>query len=56
MYYHDVIGNRIYVRGVNRFSPKAHASTEVVKINDVAEIFNTFSDMIAQTFYIEKTG
>jgi hypothetical protein len=25
-------------------------------MNDVAEIFNTFSDMISQAFYVEKTG
>ncbi len=56
MYYHDVIWNRIYVRWDNRFFPKAHAVTEVVKMNDVAEIFNTFSDMISQAFYVEKTG
>lgn len=55
MYYHDVIGNRIYVRAENRFSPKPHSVTDVVKMNDVAEIFNTFSDMISQAFYVEKT-
>ena len=56
MYYHDMIGSRIYVRWENRFSPKAHSSSETVKMNDVAEIFNTFSDMISQAFYVEKTG
>lgn len=56
MYYHNVSGSRIYVRKENRFSPKAHAATESVKMNDVAEIFNTFSDMISQAFYVEKTG
>jgi len=25
-------------------------------MNDVAEIFNTYSDMISQAFYVEKTG
>lgn len=56
MYYHDVVGNRIYVRWENRKSPKAHAATETVKMNDVAEIFNYFSDMVSQLFYTEKTG
>lgn len=56
MYYHDVVGNRIYVRGVNRINPKEHTEGEVVKMNDVAEIFNTFSDMISSAFYVEKTG
>lgn len=56
MYYHNVIGNRIYVRWENRVLPKAHIATETVKMNDVAEIFNTFSDMISQAFYVEKTG
>ena len=56
MYFHDVIGNTIYVRAENRFSPKAHSQTETVKMNDVAEIFNTFSDMVSQAFYVEKTG
>ncbi len=56
MYYHNVVGNRIYVRWENRKSPKAHAATEVVKMNDVAEIFNYFSDMVSQLFYTEKTG
>ena len=55
MYYHNVIGNRIYVRAENRFSPKEHSEAEIVKMNDVAEIFNTFSDMISQMFYVEKT-
>lgn len=56
MYYHNVIGNTIYVRGDNRILPKPHSQTEVVKMNDVAEIFNFFSDMIGQAFYVEKTG
>lgn len=55
MYYHNVVWNRIYVKWVNRIWAKEHSEWEVVKMNDVAEIFNTFSDMIAQTFYIEKT-
>lgn len=56
MYFHDVIGSTIYVRSENRISPKGHTSTEAIQINDVAEIFNTFSDMISQAFYVEKTG
>lgn len=55
MYYHNVVWNRIYVKWVNRIWAKEHSEWEVVKMNDVAEIFNTFSDMIAQTFYVEKT-
>ena len=56
MYFHDVIGSTIYVRSENRISPKAHSSLEVIKMNDVAEIFNTYSDMISQAFYCEKIG
>lgn len=56
MYYHNVSGNTIYVRAENRISPKAHSKNEVVQINDVAEIFNTYSDMISTCFYVEKTG
>lgn len=56
MYYHNVSGNTIYVRAENRPSPKAHSKNEIVQINDVAEIFNTYSDMISTCFYVEKTG
>jgi hypothetical protein len=56
MYYHDVIGSRIYVRSINRPSPKSHAAGVSVKMLDVAEIFNYFSDMVSQAFYTEKTG
>jgi len=56
MYYHDVIGNTIYVRAENRMLPKAHSKNELVQINDIAEIFNTYSDMISTCFYAEKTG
>ena len=56
MYYHNVVGSRIYVRSVNRPSPKSHAVGVSVKMLDVAEIFNYFSDMISQSFYVEKTG
>lgn len=56
MYYHDVTGNTISVRGENRISPKAHSKSELVQINDIAEIFNTYSDMISTCFYVEKTG
>lgn len=56
MYYHDVVGNTIYVRAENRISPKAHSKNELVQINDIAEIFNTYSDMISTCFYAEKTG
>ena len=56
VYFHNVIGSTIYVRSENRISPKAHASTESIQMNDVAEIFNTYSDMISQAFYCEKIG
>lgn len=56
VYYHDVIGNRIYVRGVNRKSPKFHAKNDLVQMNDVEEIFNFYSDMMSPLFYVEKTG
>lgn len=56
MYYHNVVGSRIYVRSENRPSPKAHTSGVSVKMLDVAEIFNFFSDMVSQLFYVEKTG
>lgn len=55
MYFDNVIGNTIYVKWVNRTSPKSHSSTEVIQMNDVAEIFNTYSDMLSQAFYVEKT-
>lgn len=56
IYFYNVVGNTIYARYENRSSPKAHSSSEAVQINDVAEIFNAFSDMISQAFYVEKTG
>ena len=60
MYYHSVAGNIISIRAENRglgnTTAKTHAENEAIQINDVAEIFNTFSDMLAQVFYIEKTG
>lgn len=56
VYYHDVIGNRIYVRGVNRKSPKSHSKNDLVQMNDVEEIFNFYSDMTSPLFYVEKTG
>lgn len=57
-YYHDVIGNTIYVRGVNRITA---ASVPVptgysVKMNDVSEIFNYFGDNLSTLFYVEKIG
>lgn len=56
VYYHDVVGNRIYVRGVNRKSPKFHPKGDAVQMNDVEEIFNFYSDMTSPLFYTEKTG
>ncbi len=56
VYYHDVIGNRIFIRGVNRKSPKFHPKGDAVQMNDVEEIFNFYSDMSSPLFYVEKTG
>ena len=56
-YFHNRIGNRIYVRAEGRLTGnKAHIVGEAVQINDTANIFNYFSDMIAQAFLVEKTG
>lgn len=58
VYYHDVVGSTIHVRAENRgldgTSAKTHTSSESIAMKDVAGIFNTFSDMIPQTFHIEK--
>lgn len=56
MYYHNVVGSTVSVRSENRTSPKAHSSGATIKMLDVAEIFNYFSDMVSQAFYTEKTG
>lgn len=56
MYYHSVAGNTISVRGVNRINPKEHTQNEIVRINDVAEIFNFITGQISTAFYVEKTG
>lgn len=54
MYYYDVVGNTIYVRGTWRFSAKWHTLWETIKINDVSNIFNYFSDISSSAFYTEK--
>lgn len=58
VYYHDVVGSTIHVRAENRgldgTSAKTHTSSESIAMKDVAGIFNTFSDMIPQTFHVEK--
>lgn len=54
MFYHDVVWNRIYVRWVNRYSPKEHLSWSTIQINDSALIFNYLSENISTTFWIEK--
>lgn len=60
VYFHTVVGTTISVRAENRWlggtTAKLHTSTETVAINDVAEIFNMFSDSLSQCFFIEKTG
>ena len=56
-WYHNAVGNRIFVRQENRLTGnKAHSLGEPVQINDTAQIFNYFSDMISQAFFVEKTG
>ncbi len=54
MYYHDVIGNTIYVKWVNRISPKEHKALDVVQINDTSLIFNYLSKSLSTTFFIEQ--
>lgn len=55
-YFHNRVGNRLYVRKENRLTGnKAHTVNESVQINDTANIFNYFSDMISQAFFVEKT-
>lgn len=54
MYYYDVQGNTIYVRWTWRFWAKEHAIWETVKINDISNIFNYFSDISSSAFYIEQ--
>lgn len=56
VYFHNVIGNRIYVRWVNRRNPKLHSANDSVQMNDVEDIFNYYSDMVSPLFYMEKTG
>lgn len=56
VYFHNVVGNRVYVRWVNRKNPKFHAVSTTVQMNDVEEIFNFYSDMTSPLFYVEKTG
>lgn len=55
-YYHTTSGNgyTIHVRWINRYSAKAHTQWEDVKINDVSNLFNYFSDITSSGFYIEK--
>jgi hypothetical protein len=54
VYFHNVIGNRVYVRSVNRKAPKYHAVNDFVQMNDVEEIFNFYSDASSPLFYVEK--
>ena len=56
VYFHNVVGNRVYVRWVNRKNPKFHAVSATVQMNDVEEIFNFYADMASPLFYVEKTG
>jgi len=54
MFYHDVIGTRIYVKWSNRVNPTSHAIWDPVQINDISELFNYFSVIWSSTFYVEK--
>lgn len=56
MFYHNVVWNRIYVRWVNRHTPKEHLPWSVVQINDSALIFNFLSENVSTTFWVEKLG
>lgn len=55
MFYHDVVGNIIYVKAENRINPKPHSDQDNVQINDTSLIFNHLSENQSTTFYIEKT-
>ena len=55
-FYHATGSWKIYVRGINRINPKAHSVGETIKINDVAELFNTIFSYTPQMFFVEKTG
>jgi len=54
MYYHDVIGNIIYVKGVGRTDPKQHFALDKVQINDTSLIFNYLSKLNSTTFFVEQ--
>jgi hypothetical protein len=54
MYYHNVSGNVIYVKGVNRVNPKEHFALDKVQINDTSLVFNYLSKNQSTTFYIEQ--
>lgn len=54
MYYHNVIGNIIYVKWVNRVNPKEHFAQDNVQINDTSLIFNYLSRLQSTTFYVEQ--
>jgi len=54
MYYHDVIGNIIYVKWVNRIDPKEHFALDKVQINDTSLIFNYLSKALSTTFFVEQ--
>jgi len=55
-YFHNAVGNTIYITGTNRINPKTHAKNEVVRMNDVAEYFNYLSNNTSQAFYVERTS
>jgi len=54
VFFHDRIWSTIYVKWINRSSPKAHANWETVQINDVAEWLNYYWSITSSTFYIIK--
>lgn len=56
VFYHDVVWSTIYVKWINRVNPTTHAIGEYVQINDLAELFNFYAQVVSTTFYVEKTG
>lgn len=56
MFYHNVSWSRIYVKWVNRYSPKSHLAWATVQINDSALIFNYLSENASTAFYIQKVS
>lgn len=54
-YFHDVVGNTIYIKEENRINPKAHYENDLVQINDTSLVFNYLSKRSSTTFFVEQT-